>query len=187
MAASWSSTTPKRPLRQEPTKNCCHKRSWQCGAGRYGLDKSKSSTKPDRLSKQPSMCHGCPHAWQFTIQNSTFRIPSRPSFPRNPLSPPCIPPKFVLHGLSSKSKFLAVITCYKSDPSTGKLIVTEVEPIRGAWPRNINIDPTSNWILAAGAHSNTIAVHMVDQETGKLSFQTRSIISLPGPICILFK
>ncbi len=26
----------------------------------------------------------------------------------NPLSPPCIPPKFVLHGLSSKSKFLAV-------------------------------------------------------------------------------
>ncbi|MDG1364169.1 MAG: hypothetical protein P8Q54_11925 [Akkermansiaceae bacterium] len=27
----------------------------------------------------------------------------------NPLSPPCIPPKFVLHGLSSKSKFLAVV------------------------------------------------------------------------------
>ena len=79
------------------------------------------------------------------------------------------------------------ITCYKSDPSTGKLIVTEVEPIRGAWPRNINIDPTSNWILAAGAHSNTIAVHKIDQETGKLSFQTRSIISVPGPICILFK
>ena len=26
----------------------------------------------------------------------------------NPLSPPCIPRKFVLHGLSSKSKFLAV-------------------------------------------------------------------------------
>ena len=27
---------------------------------------------------------------------------------KHPLSPPCIPPKFVLHGLSSKSKFLAV-------------------------------------------------------------------------------
>jgi hypothetical protein len=26
----------------------------------------------------------------------------------NPLSPPCIPPKFVLHGLSARSKFLAV-------------------------------------------------------------------------------
>ena len=30
------------------------------------------------------------------------------SLTTNPLSPPCIPPKFVLHGLSSKSKFLAV-------------------------------------------------------------------------------
>ena len=30
-------------------------------------------------------------------------------FAINPLSPPCIPPKFVLHGLSSKSKFLAVL------------------------------------------------------------------------------
>ena len=79
------------------------------------------------------------------------------------------------------------ITCYLANPSTGKLSVTEVEPIRGAWPRNINIDPTSKWILAAGAHSNTVAVHKIDQETGKLSFQTRGIINVPGPICILFK
>ena len=28
----------------------------------------------------------------------------------NPLSPPCIPPKFVLHCLSARSKFLAVST-----------------------------------------------------------------------------
>jgi hypothetical protein len=27
---------------------------------------------------------------------------------KTPLSPPCIPPKFVLHGLSSKSKFIGV-------------------------------------------------------------------------------
>ena len=95
------------------------------------------------------------------------------------------------------------ITCYLANPSTGKLSVTEVEPIRGAWPRNINIDPTSKWILAAGAHSNTVAVHKIDQETGKLSFQTRGItLSIlfffnPRPgldprstsllICILFK
>ena len=78
------------------------------------------------------------------------------------------------------------ITCYEANPSTGKLTVTEVEPIRGAWPRNINIDPSSKWILAAGAHSNTIAVHKIDPENGSLTFQTRSIISVPGPICILF-
>tara|TARA_B100000614_G_scaffold164337_2_gene146228 strand:+ start:2763 stop:3878 length:1116 start_codon:yes stop_codon:yes gene_type:complete len=78
------------------------------------------------------------------------------------------------------------ITCYEANPSTGKLTVTEVEPIRGAWPRNINIDPSSKWILAAGAHSNTVAVHKIDPENGSLTFQTRNIISMPGPICILF-
>ena len=78
------------------------------------------------------------------------------------------------------------ITCFKADPSTGKLTVTEVESIRGSWPRNINIDPTSKWIFAAGAHSNTIAVHKIDQSTGGLSFPTRNIISVPGPICVLF-
>ena len=78
------------------------------------------------------------------------------------------------------------ITCYEANPSTGELTVTEVEPIRGAWPRNINIDPSSKWILAAGAHSNTIAVHKINPENGSLTFQTRSIISVPGPICILF-
>ncbi|MFT5467644.1 MAG: 6-phosphogluconolactonase [Verrucomicrobiales bacterium] len=78
------------------------------------------------------------------------------------------------------------ITCYRADPKTGKLTVTEVEPIRGAWPRNINIDPTSQWVLAAGANSSTVSVHKIDQETGELSYLTRGIINVPGPICILF-
>lgn len=78
------------------------------------------------------------------------------------------------------------ITCYRADPATGQLIVTEVEPIRGAWPRNINIDPTSRWILAAGADSNTISVHQIDEETGELTFLTKGVINVPGPICILF-
>lgn len=78
------------------------------------------------------------------------------------------------------------ITCYRANPDTGELTVTEVEPIRGAWPRNINIDPTSKWVLAAGANSNSVAVHKIDQETGELTYQTRSIINVPGPICILF-
>ena len=78
------------------------------------------------------------------------------------------------------------ITCYRADPASGTLRVTEVEPIRGAWPRNINIDPSSNWILAAGANSNTVAVHKIDQDSGELTYQTRSIINLPKPICVLF-
>ena len=78
------------------------------------------------------------------------------------------------------------ITSYVADSKTGNLTVTEVEPIRGAWPRNINMDPRGRWILSAGAHSNTISVHEINQSTGELTFQQNSIINVPGSICILF-
>ena len=78
------------------------------------------------------------------------------------------------------------VTAYNVDPATGLLTVTEVEPIRGAWPRNINLDSSGRWLLAAGAHSNTISVFSIDQSTGELTFQPKSIINVPGPICILF-
>ena len=78
------------------------------------------------------------------------------------------------------------VTSYLTDSTTGFLTVTEVEPIRGSWPRNINIDPAGRWLLAAGAHSNTISVHAIDQSTGELTFQRKSTINVPGPICILF-
>lgn len=77
------------------------------------------------------------------------------------------------------------ITSYIADPETGVLTVVEVEPIRGAWPRNINMDSSGRWLLAAGAHSNTISVFMIDQTTGELTYKTNSIINVPGPICIL--
>ena len=77
------------------------------------------------------------------------------------------------------------VTAYRANPNTGELTVTEVEPIRGAWPRNINLDTTGKWLLAAGAHSNTISVFEIDQENGKLSYQRQSIIDVPGCICIV--
>ena len=79
------------------------------------------------------------------------------------------------------------VTVYSADQTSGKLTVQEVEPIRGSWPRNINLDPTGKWLLAAGAHSNTISVFAIDQESGKLTFQTRGLVNVPGSICILFK
>ena len=79
------------------------------------------------------------------------------------------------------------ITAYTSDPATGLLTVKEVEPIRGSWPRNINMDSSGNWLLAAGAHSNTISVFKIDQTSGELTYKTDSIVNVPGPICILFQ
>ena len=77
------------------------------------------------------------------------------------------------------------MTVFRADPATGELSVVEVEPIRGAWPRNISLDP-SGLVLAARAHSNTVSVHRVDPETGELTFQREGIIPVPNPICVLF-
>lgn len=79
------------------------------------------------------------------------------------------------------------VTAYRVDQKTGKLSVVEVEPIRGSWPRNINLDPSSKWLLAAGARSNTVSLFEVDQESGELTFMTKRIINVPGAICIVFR
>ena len=79
------------------------------------------------------------------------------------------------------------VTVYEANPKIGLLIAREVEPIRGSWPRNINLDSTGKWLLAAGAHSNTISVFAIDQDSGELTFQTGSTINVPRSICILFR
>jgi 6-phosphogluconolactonase len=76
------------------------------------------------------------------------------------------------------------ITVYRADE--GKLTVEEVESIRGAWPRNFNLDPSGKWLLAAGQHSSTVSIFAIDQETGRLTFQMNSTVQVPTPICILF-
>jgi 6-phosphogluconolactonase len=78
------------------------------------------------------------------------------------------------------------VTAFRADPATAALEVIQVQPVRGAFPRNINLSPCGAWLLAAGADSHTVAVHKVDPETGRLTYQTRNIIQVPAPICILF-
>ena len=78
------------------------------------------------------------------------------------------------------------ITVYRANPKSGKLKVVQVQPVRGAFPRNINLTPDATWLLAAGADSNTVAAHQVDPKTGKLRYQRGSIVNVPSPICILF-
>lgn len=73
-----------------------------------------------------------------------------------------------------------------ADAGTGMLEVVGLEPIRGAWPRNINMDPSGSWLLAAGAHSNTVSVFAIHTETGLLAFQRGNIINVPQPTCVLF-
>lgn len=90
------------------------------------------------------------------------------------------------HFVYSSNRGNDSVTAYRADPATGRLTVTEVEPIRGAWPRNINMDPSGRWLLAAGGHSNSVSVFAINQDTGELAYQTRGIINVPGPICVVF-
>ena len=78
------------------------------------------------------------------------------------------------------------VTVYRANPKSGKLKVVQVQPVRGAFPRNINLSPNASWLLAAGADSNTVAAHRVDPDTGKLTYQRGSVVNVPSPICILF-
>ena len=78
------------------------------------------------------------------------------------------------------------VSVYRANPKSGKLKVVQVQPVRGAFPRNINLSPNASWLLAAGADSNTVAAHRVDADTGKLTYQRGSVVNVPSPICILF-
>lgn len=77
------------------------------------------------------------------------------------------------------------ITLYSVDEATGELEVVERTPVRGATPRNFNLDPEGNWLLAAGQDSHTLSSFAVDRATGRLTYN-RSIIHVPSPICVLF-
>ncbi len=78
------------------------------------------------------------------------------------------------------------VTVFRTDPATAAAEVIQVQPVRGAFPRNINLAPGGEWLLAAGADSNTVSVHKVNPQTGELTYQLRSVINVPAPICIVF-
>ena len=77
------------------------------------------------------------------------------------------------------------ISVFRVDPATKDLSIVEVEPIRGSWPRNFNLDPTGKWLIAAGQKSNTATVFSIDQSTGELTYVRKSV-TVPSSICVLF-
>ncbi len=68
----------------------------------------------------------------------------------------------------------------------GMLELIQVQPIRGAFPRNINLDPAGNWLFACGQHSGTIGAHQINRNTGRLTYAKGAITRVPDPICIVF-
>lgn len=78
------------------------------------------------------------------------------------------------------------ITVFRVNEQSGQLSVVERENVRGATPRNFNLDPSGRWLVAAGQDSNTLASFVVDQASGELTYN-RSNVFAPSPICVLFE
>jgi 6-phosphogluconolactonase len=77
------------------------------------------------------------------------------------------------------------ITAFRVDQNSGHLSVIEREHIRGATPRNFNLDPSGRWLLAAGQDSHTLASFEVSQDTGELTYNASNVFA-PAAICVLF-
>lgn len=78
------------------------------------------------------------------------------------------------------------ITAFGVNQDTGELTVIEREHVRGATPRNFNLDPSGHWLLAAGQDSHTLASFEVNQETGELTYNRSNVVA-PSAICVLFE
>ena len=77
------------------------------------------------------------------------------------------------------------VSAFEFDEAAGELKRIQIEPVRGSWPRNINLSPDGNWLLAAGADSNSVAPFKIDTDTGRLTY-VRGSKFVPHPICVLF-
>ncbi len=77
---------------------------------------------------------------------------------------------------------IAVFAC---EPATGKLTLLQNVPAEGKIPRNICLDPTGKWLIAAHQDSATAALFKVDQDSGKLTFSGTKV-NVPGSICVRF-
>ena len=77
------------------------------------------------------------------------------------------------------------ITGFAVNPNMGALTVIGNTNVRGATPRNFNLDPSGKWLLAAGQDSHSLASFAVDAATGALTYN-RSVIHTPAPICVVY-
>ena len=76
------------------------------------------------------------------------------------------------------------LSVFKFDESAQSLERTQLESIRGSWPRNFNFSPDGQWILAAGSNSNSLTLFAVDPNECSLLYKQHSSLFVPAPICV---
>jgi len=77
------------------------------------------------------------------------------------------------------------IAVFKVVGCTGRLESQGHMPTGGQVPRNFNLAPGGNWLLAANQKTNNIVVFKIDSEFGQL-VETGKSIEIPAPVCVCF-
>ncbi len=85
-----------------------------------------------------------------------------------------------LYGSNRGHNSLAI---YTINQKTGALSYIENQSILGKTPRNFMIDPSGNFVLAAGQNSDNIVIFKRDKTTGKLQ-ATGKEIKVSQPVCL---
>lgn len=88
--------------------------------------------------------------------------------------------RFLYASLRDSSNTIAIC---RIAPGDGKLSLLGHQSTLGKTPRNFNLDPTGNFLLAANQNSDSIVVFRVDKKTGALH-DTGQRISVGNPVCI---
>lgn len=78
------------------------------------------------------------------------------------------------------------ISIFKFDEASAQLQRTGVMHMRGAWPRNFNLNESGEYLLAAGKDTNSVSIFEVDQQTGGLKYLQHGTVFVPAPICVMF-
>ena len=77
------------------------------------------------------------------------------------------------------------IARFSFDEATGKLVHLGNTPSGGQIPRNFNLDPSGQWLLAAHQDSGNVVVFQVDATTGDLK-PTGKEVQVGGCVCVRF-
>lgn len=65
----------------------------------------------------------------------------------------------------------------------GKLKLVDNTPTGGQIPRNFNLDPSGNWLIAANQKTDNIIVLQIEKGSGKLT-PTGDAVEVGSPVCI---
>lgn len=80
----------------------------------------------------------------------------------------------------------SIVVC-KVDENNGKLEYEDWFSVRGKTPRDFNIDPTGEWLLAANQDSDAIVPFRLDPVSGLPTGEEGPAFECGTPACILFK